>query len=149
MSTKATIAYGPNFHFYHEVLDEKTVYLELEGVPFEAAYNRVMVPIPVHIWEVIRRYSGVDLSFAEKTDDELREYVERKVDERIVELRRADEKAKGLIAIWGIIPFGRADDRREEQIERGLAYFTEKRTHQRQIKKAIEELEEANSGKKR
>jgi hypothetical protein len=29
MSTKATIAYGDNFHFYHEVLDDNHVYLEL------------------------------------------------------------------------------------------------------------------------
>ena len=61
MSTKSTIAHGRNFHFYHEALDEDYVYLELEGTKFEASYNRVMVPIPVHVWEVIRRYPGSDL----------------------------------------------------------------------------------------
>ena len=28
MSTKATIAHGENFRFYHEVMDEDHVYLE-------------------------------------------------------------------------------------------------------------------------
>jgi hypothetical protein len=45
MSTKATIAYGPTFHLYHEALDEDFVYLEIEGTQFEASYNRVMVPM--------------------------------------------------------------------------------------------------------
>ena len=46
MSTKSTIAHGPGFHFYHEVLDEDHVYLELETTSFEAGYGRVMLPIP-------------------------------------------------------------------------------------------------------
>ena len=49
MSTKSTIAHGRNFHLYHEALDEDYVYLELEGTKFEASYNRVMIPIPVHV----------------------------------------------------------------------------------------------------
>ena len=87
MSTKATIAYGANFHLYHEGFDEDHVYLELEGTQFEAAYNRVMVPIPVHVWEVIRQYPGVDLKYADKTDAELRQYVEQEVDDRLKPIR--------------------------------------------------------------
>ena len=49
MSTKITIAHGRNFHLYQEALDEDHVHLELEGIKFEASYNRVMVPIPVHV----------------------------------------------------------------------------------------------------
>ncbi len=37
MSTKSTLTHGPTFHLYNEVFDERTVYLELEGVPFEAS----------------------------------------------------------------------------------------------------------------
>ena len=61
MSTKSSIAYGPTFHLYNEALDEDYVYLEMEGVQFEASYNRVMVPIPMHIWEYIRQFPGIDL----------------------------------------------------------------------------------------
>lgn len=61
MSTKATIAHGRDFHFYHESLDEDNVYLELENVEFEASYRRVMVRIPVDIWEVIRHTGAAHL----------------------------------------------------------------------------------------
>jgi hypothetical protein len=134
MSTKATLAYGPTFHFYQEVFDDDAVYLELEGVQFEAGYNRVMVPIPVHIWEVIRQYPGVDLSFAEKTDAELEQLVEQEVEERMWRYQEASENAKGLVSLFGALAYGAADEPREQQITRGLAHFTDLRTHQRQIR---------------
>jgi hypothetical protein len=145
MSTKSTVAYGSNFHFYKEALDESFIYLELEGVQFEASYNRVTVPIPVHIWEVIRRYPGIDLSWAEKSDEEIVQYVERAVDERIREYQEADERSKKLIAFFGSLVFGGADISRSEQIETGIAYFQRTREHQQQVKRAIEELERDNS----
>ena len=142
MSTKATIAHGPNFHLYHEVFDEDNVYLELEGTQFEAGYNRVMVPIPVHVWEVIRQYPGIDLQYADKTDAELSQFVEQQVDDRIKEYAEADERAKGLV--FGSLALGTADQPREQQIAAGLDYFSKVRTHQPQIKQAIAELEAAN-----
>lgn len=144
MSTKSTIAHGPNFHLYHEAFDQSHVYLEVEGTQFEASYNRVMVPIPAHIWEVIRQYAGVDLRYAEKTDEELRQYVEREVDERLEKYAQASEKSRALISVLGSIAFGTADLTREEQIAQGLAYFTKTREHQQQITQAIGELEKMN-----
>lgn len=144
MSTKSTIAYGPNFHLYHEALDDDFVYLEIEGAQFEVGYNRVMVPIPVHIWEVIRRYPGIELRYAEKTDDELRIYVEREVDNRIRRYEKAGEAAKGFLSLAGSLVYGGADEPREQQIAAGLEYFTKTREHQRQIKAAIAKLEQEN-----
>ena len=145
MSTKSMVAYGPNFHLYREALNEHYIYLELEGVQFEASYNRVMVPIPVHIWEVIRHHAGVDLSFADKTDEEIQAYVEHEVDERIARYNQEENpKAKGLIALLGSIPYGSADIPREEQITRGMSYFLALREEQQQIQKAIEDLERLN-----
>lgn len=145
MSTKETVAYGTNFHFYKEVLDESFIYFELEGVQFEASYNRVMIPIPVQIWEVIRKYQGTDLSWADKSDEEILQYVEQKVDERIKQYQEAEVKSKGLIAFFGSLTFGTADLPRSEQIEKGVAYFQRKREHQQQVKQAIEELELQNN----
>ena len=147
MSTKATIAHGPNFHLYHDLLDEDHVYLEVEGTQFEASYGRVMVPIPVHIWEVIRRHPGVDLQLANKTDDELRQHVEQIVDERLKRYQEADEHAKGLAALAGALTFGRADQPREAQLAAGLEHYTHLREHQRQIQQAIAGLEQANARK--
>jgi hypothetical protein len=145
MSTKATIAYGCNFHLYHEALDEDYVYLELEGTKFEASYNRVMVPIPVHVWEVIRRYPGIDLEYADKTDAEIRLYVEQEVEKRLKLCEVADDRSKGLVSLSGSLAFGTADQPRDQQIAAGVDYFTKAREHQRQIKQAIEELEQGNS----
>ncbi len=141
MSTKATIAHGPGFHFYHDLFDETHVYLEVEGTQFEASYGRVMVPIPVHIWEVIRRHPGVDLQLAEKTDVELREHVEAVLEERLQRHQEADEKAKGLMALSGSLVFGSIDQPREAQLAAGLEHYTHLREHQRQIQRAIAELE--------
>ncbi|MBM4258013.1 MAG: hypothetical protein FJ147_19235 [Deltaproteobacteria bacterium] len=147
MSTKATIVYGPTFHFYHEVFGDDAVYLELEGVQFEAGYNRVMVPIPVHIWEVIRQYPGVDLSFAERTDAELAQFVEQEVEERMRLYQQASENAKGLVSLCGALVYGSADEPREQQIARGLEHFATMRAHQRPIQAAIAELEQQNKRK--
>jgi hypothetical protein len=144
MSTKISIAHGRNFHLYHEALDEDYVYLELEGTKFEASYNRVMLPIPVHVWEVIRRYPGIDLKYAERTDAEIRLHVEQEVDERLKLYEEADERSKGLVSLSGALAFGTADQPRDQQIASGIEYLTKVREHQRQIKKAIEELEQAN-----
>ena len=145
MSTKITIAHGRNFHLYQEALDEDYVHLELEGIKFEASYNRVMVPIPVHVWEVIRRYPGIDLKYADRTDTEIRRYVEQEVDERVKLHEEADERSKGLVSLSGSLVFGTAVQPRDQQIAAGVEYFTKVREHQRQIKQAIEELEQANS----
>lgn len=139
MSTKATIAYGRNFHLYHEALDEDYVYLELEGTKFEASYNRIMVPIPVHVWEVIRRYPGIDLKYADRTDAEIRLYVEQEIDERLKRYEEADERSKRLVSLSGSLAFGTADQPRDQQIAAGIEYFTKVREHQRQIKQAIED----------
>jgi hypothetical protein len=66
MSTKCTIACGENFHFYREALDDNHVYLELDTTYFEASYRRVMLPIPIHIWETIRHLGGAQLDLADK-----------------------------------------------------------------------------------
>jgi len=144
MSTKATIAYGPTFHLYHEALDEDFVYLEIEGAQFEESYNRVMVPIPVHIWETIRRYPGIDLRFVDKTDDELRDYVEHEVSDRIRHFEKASERANGIASLSGSPVFGPADQPRDQQIAAGIEYFIKVREHQRQVKDAIAKLEQAN-----
>ena len=143
MSTKSTIAYGPTFHLYHEALDDDYVYLELEQVQFEASYNRVMVPIPVHIWEVIRQYPGIDFSWTEKSDQGILDYVTQSVDDRIRKYEETEENRKGLISLIGFLAFGTADEPRDEQIEKGVTFYRDLRTHQQQVKTAIEELQQA------
>ncbi|MGB5637286.1 MAG: hypothetical protein WBM44_24890 [Waterburya sp.] len=145
MSTKITVAHGDNFHFYREIFDEDYIYLEIEGVQYEASYNRVMMPIPIHIWSVIRQYQGIDLSWALRTDEEIMSYVEQEVDQRIEKYQQAEsEKNQRLIAVLGSMPYGAADTPRQQQLDQGIAYFHRLREHQQQVKDAIEQLEKTN-----
>ena len=126
MSTKATIAYGENFHFYHEVMDEDHVYLEIETTHFEAGYGRVMLPIPIHIWETIRHLGGARLDLVNCTDAALLAMVETAVDERILryqEALRAHPDRAGLMSLAGSLLYGRAEDPRAEQAVRGMEYW--------------------------
>src|SRR5262245_24365437 len=119
MSTKSTIAHGNNFHFYHECFDDNHVYLELEGMEFEAGYNRVMVSIPIHIWETIRHLGEARLDLINHTDEYLLEMVEAKVDERIADyqetLRTNPKNSAGWIRLSGALLYGGSDEPREEQ----------------------------------
>jgi len=145
MSTKCSIAYGSGFHFYHEVADDDHVYLELETNQFEAGYGRVMVPIPIHIWETIRHLGGADLSLVDKSDAELLSDVETEVDRRIAtyeDARRTNPERAGIVSVLGGLVFGMADDPRGQQIEHGMEFYQRKRRHQQEIRAAIEQLRE-------
>jgi len=146
MSTKATIAHGDHFHFYHEVLDDDHVYLEMNTTQFEAGYGRVMLPIPIHIWEVIRHLGGARLDLVEKTDEDLLATVEADVDRRTAEyqeaLRTHPDRA-GLASFVGSLVYGGAEEPREEQIARGMEYFRGERQRQREVQAAIEKLRAA------
>lgn len=146
MSTKATIAYGDNFHFYHEVLDEDHVYLELETTHFEAGYGRVMLPIPIHIWETIRHLGGVRLDLVDHTDADLLAMVTAEVDTRMAQyqeaLRNHPDRA-GLMSLAGSLAYGTAEDPRAAQIARGMEYYRHARQGQRERQAAIRKLRQA------
>lgn len=141
MSTKFTLACDDTFHIYKEALDEHYVYLELEGVKYEASYNRVMVPIPIHIWEVIRQRGAVDLSLVNQSDVELLIKVETDVEHRIKEY---EQNPSGLAAFFGSLVYGIANEPRSEQIQRGIEYYKTLRSQQQEIKAAVDALEEKN-----
>jgi hypothetical protein len=141
MSTKSTIAHGRGFHFYHEALDESGVYLELEDVEFEAGYRRVMVKIPIDVWEVIRHTAPARLDLVDSSDEDLRRTVERQVDERVAEYERVkgDSRGEALVSLCGSLVFGGADEPRERQIRKGVEYYTRERGRQRQVAARIKE----------
>jgi hypothetical protein len=147
MSTKCTIAHDESFHFYHEVLDDDHVYLELRTTHFEAGYGRVMIPIPIHIWETIRHLGGVRLNLVEKQDAEVLAMVEAEVDERIAQYeaveRERPDRAR-FVRLLGCLPYGAADTPRDEQIRKGVEYFQSERERQRTVRQRISALQKAN-----
>lgn len=136
MTVKTTLAYGRNFHFYLQAHENNYVYLELEDVPYEVGYRRVMLALPVDVWETLRGLAATQLDLINASDAELIELVTMKVDERVSEYQRAQssstEKAD-TVRFKNSIMFGAADTPREEQVERGIQYYKLERERQRAI----------------
>lgn len=138
MSTKSTLAHGPGFHLYHECFEQDTVYLQLEKTHFECYPDRVTVAIPVVAWEVIRQSAGADFSWAAKSDDEIRLYVDHEVHQRITDFHNKDSGS--IKFIFGNCVFGSASEPMEKQIEKGLVYYFGERDRQQKLIKQIQDL---------
>ncbi len=149
MSTKATIAYGESFHFYHECFDDDHVYLQLENVSFEASAGQVTVAIPVDVWETIRCLAPARLELVELSDDKLHRMIERQVDERIAEyeqIKTAHPDRAGMFAFFGSHVFGSADKPRGEQIKHGLKHYTRERERQQLVTQRMAEQKKVERG---
>jgi hypothetical protein len=143
MSTKSTLVYGSGFHLYHECFEQDNVYLELEKAHFECYPDRVTVAIPVVVWEVIRQSAGADFSWAAKSDDEIRSFVEQEVNSRITAFQDEDSGLKTFMFSNSV--FGPVSEPRENQIEKGLAYYFGERDRQRKLLEQIQDLVAAQS----
>jgi hypothetical protein len=149
MSTRTTIVYrdGPEFHFSlsEEIFENDALYLELWGpeLQFEAGPGRVMVRIPVEVWEAIRHRAEADVRFADWSDEQIDEFVEREVDERIREYREYVEQTGDkdrLKRTFGCGLYGGADAPREQQVEAGREHFRELRDEHTSRKRRIKRL---------
>jgi hypothetical protein len=136
MTVKATLAYGKSFHFYHEANDNNHVYLELEDVAYHVGYKRIMVAIPIDVWEVIRNLAPANLNLVNISDEELIRLVEDRVDERVEEFTVAKSDATeeaDRIRFSDSFVFGAMDSPREQQITRGIEYYKTERERQREV----------------
>jgi hypothetical protein len=140
MTIKATLAHGKNFHFYHEALDNNYVYLELEDVPYDAGYRRVMVAIPIDVWEVIRGLGAARLDLVNASNEELNDIVMMMVEGRLAEYERAMAAAPGdaeRLRFNDSAVFGSLDSPKEQQVARGFEYFKVERQRQREVSARI------------
>lgn len=136
MPPKVTIAYGKNFHFYREAQEHNYVYLELEDAPYEVGYLRIMIAVPVDIWETIRSLGATQLDLVNATDADLIHQVSSRVDERISEYGKARSSGRGKaeeLRLKDSLIFGVADDPREDQVARGVQSYKVERERQRTI----------------
>lgn len=136
MTVKATLAYGKNFHFYHEALDNNHVYLELEDVSYDVGYRRVMVAIPIDVWEIIRVQGAAKLDLVDASDEELITLTEEAVEARIKGYERlmgSDQEKASWLRFSDSVKFGPADAPREQQFLRGIEYYRTERERQREI----------------
>lgn len=150
MSTKSSIVYGDNFHFYTDLADENNngVWLRLEGndIEYQVFKNSVSVRIPLYIWESIRSHSLVDFSVAEKTDEDLQKECEESVDERIKEYNEADDRMKSFFALAGCMFYGDIESPREEQIANAMKNKKARRDNIQKIIQKMNESKNVNKG---
>lgn len=136
MTIRTTLAYGRSFHFYKEAHNDNYVYLELEDIPYDAGYRRVMVAIPVDIWEVIRGLGGANLDLVNSTDEDLIRIVESKVRDRMSKyesIRASTPEKAELFRFSDSVIFGAADETQDRQLARGFEYYKTERQRQREI----------------
>jgi hypothetical protein len=140
MSTKATLAHGPLFHLYREVFDDSCINLTLTSVYFVAGPDEITVAIPIEFWEVIRQFSSVDLSLAEKSEDELAAIVKELMTEQANSLLAGIDRPKHINNLYSSS---------QASYDERLTTYKEMRERQIDIKKKISELQslQTRSGK--
>ena len=145
MSTRSSIAYGDNFHLYQEGFDDENIYLELEKTEFEACSQRVMVAIPIEVWEYIRSYSFADYSLIDMSDEEILASAEEEVERRITRYENAPTpaEAKSVLALE-FIGFEEINLPRQLQIDSRVEELTQARNQQRELKRKIEQIRQVD-----
>lgn len=136
MSTKCSLVYSDDLHFYTDFLQPDFVFLQLKN-----GYINQTISIPLHIWEVIRKCQLVKFDWADKTDKEILDHVVKEVEERLEELKEAKTKQeRALICLFGSVAYGDAEEPKEKQIELGVEYYQKERERQLNIRKDMEKL---------
>lgn len=136
MSTKSTIKYGENYHFYTEAMDDNNVYLDLSrDLLLNMTSHFVTIQIPAEIWEHIKNSYTFDTSKAEFTDKQIEQLVINEVDERI---KSYNEKPDCVFrTLSGSLTYGLPSDPREQQIDAGIKFWKQVRFEQQQLKQKI------------
>lgn len=133
MSTKSTICYGDNFHFYKDCFDEENVYLSLETINNISIENGVVtIAIPLEIWQNIRFFDN-KFEYANLSDEQINEIVTKAVEKRI--------ENKGPISkLFGCGIFGSFDLPKEEQIKNGIDFYRKQREKEMLIVEKIKNI---------
>lgn len=136
MSTKHTIKYSEDFHFYTECFDDENVYLHVHDKNLIGINESgVTLTIPMHIWEGIKNSYHANTEYAPLSDEEIKQKVEKEVDDRIKEFENSNNSP--LINLLGSFTYGLAEDPREQQIESGIKSLKGLRARQKAL---LEEL---------
>lgn len=150
MSTKSTLVSGKSFHLYEECFErDRNVYLELGGCSFETTPNRIVVEIPLAVWEVVRQHTSASYDLASLDDAQLLAEAEKRVDENRAEYRkalaeqRAARKAtntKSRSNAFFLRLYRDARLPRDKHLEKTLESLRTGRSAQRQLKRVVARL---------
>lgn len=105
-------------------------------MPYDVGYRRIMIAVPIDIWEVIRLLGSARLDLVDASDEDLLELVKREVDNRVTAYQRiisSNLQHAEAARFHNSLIFGAADEGREQQIARGVDYYRTERERQRGV----------------
>lgn len=151
MSTKSTLTYGENFHFYLDHEDAHTgVWLEIcqphdtTAAGYAGFITQTTVRIPLAIWEHIRQHTAADYTLADHTDPELlakAEELARKNREQYRQALATEKAAKGkkspTLNFWRFHGYHRS---LTWQTHHNLEELRQQRDSQRELRAAVETI---------
>lgn len=131
MSTKCSMYWDGVVHIYQECFDE-------ENIIIERSDPKVLIKMELNLKQVISLSRCFDYESMKKQayleDSVIFNYVESIVDARI---KNRDQISR----ISGMLIYGDIDDPKQDQINNGIKYYTDKRNL---LKKIVDEIESTN-----
>lgn len=129
MSTKNTLFYNDNFHIYTDFSDSCSIYLKLNK-------SDLTLLLQLKIEDFLKISKCVNLESLEKqanlTDEQIRTYCEKRVEERI------DQDS--FASLFGFCIFGSNKLPKQEQIENGVSFLIKKRNELKEIKNSLSNI---------
>ena len=127
MSTKSPLAQGKTYSLYEEIYDRETIWLQLDGVAFEATHRGITSGIPLDVWEIIRRHTFAKYDLVGRSDRELCKLAAQRVDERLERYKKTHGFLKKLMQAKGV------NDSRTAQIRVFMREFRSDRAWQEDL----------------
>lgn len=144
MSTKSTICSGDDFHLYKEALNRTDVFLKIEKQAlkkFSINENGLELCIPAPIWKKITEQDCLDLTLAEKSEEEILQDVTIDVDARLEKFNSGKKHSQAIAAMQGCGVYGSVELSREDQIKSGVECIMKERGVQIEILKKYNSYE--------
>ena len=144
-ATKSMLVSGENFDLYNNIVDDENIYLYLQGVEFEASNSAIVLKIPVEIWGVIRQHGEPNIRYANWTNDQIRAFVTKEVDDRIEDYNETLKNQGETMAILKSLCYSSVygspcEQTREEQISLGCKYIQQLRDIHTRVWKAVNNI---------
>lgn len=133
MSSKASIYYTDEMHFFRECFLDESLFIKFnkKDLKLELEFN---------ILDFLKMAKSFDFESFEKqasvTDEQIIDYCTKIVSERL--------EKKNTFNIMGYMVFGEIDLSKENQIQKGFEFYCKKRD---KLKKFLEEYKQSNVGK--
>lgn len=134
MSTKITLYFDQNLHFFQECFDENNVYLTQDD-------KSCSVSQTLRLDQIVGMVKSINIESLKKqaalTDEQILDFVQKTVSAR--------KNSKNTLShMFGALVYGDAGDPIEEQVARGVKHYTVKRDALRKVCEVLAQRKGSN-----